>query len=86
MIDHCTFFFTVQFSAVFFCFQVTKVYVDTVGIPEHYLDKLCRLFPGIDITVAKKADDLFPIVSAASIIAKVHFLGAAFAAPSDSQI
>ncbi|KAJ1740915.1 hypothetical protein LPJ78_003749 [Coemansia sp. RSA 989] len=51
--------------------RVTKVFIDTVGPPQSYQKKLQELFPGIDIVVAKKADSLYPIVSAASICAKV---------------
>lgn len=50
---------------------LTEVYVDTVGDAEKYRIKLSELFPAVKFVVAKKADSLYPVVSGASIVAKV---------------
>ncbi|KAJ9159755.1 hypothetical protein P3X46_025234 [Hevea brasiliensis] len=50
---------------------LTEVYVDTVGDSEKYRVKLSERFPSIKFVVAKKADSLYPVVSGASIVAKV---------------
>lgn len=50
---------------------LTEVYVDTVGDPEKYRIRLTEKFPDIKFVVAKKADSLYPVVSGASIVAKV---------------
>ncbi|KAF7548558.1 hypothetical protein G7046_g8637 [Stylonectria norvegica] len=51
--------------------NLQEIYVDTIGHPGAYQAKLQRVFPTAKITVAKKADSLYPCVSAASVCAKV---------------
>ncbi|KAI4352903.1 hypothetical protein L6164_007110 [Bauhinia variegata] len=50
---------------------LTEVFLDTVGDAEKYETKLSKHFPSIKFVVAKKADSLYPVVSGASIVAKV---------------
>ena len=55
--------------------NVTHCYLDTVGPPAKYAEHLSSIFasiqPGIQFTVEPKADSTYPVVSAASICAKV---------------
>ncbi|XP_066065082.1 ribonuclease H2 subunit A, partial [Chamaea fasciata] len=48
-----------------------QVFADTVGPADKHEARLRRRFPGLGVTVRPKADALFPVVSAASICAKV---------------
>jgi ribonuclease HII len=51
--------------------NIKEIFIDTIGQPAAYQKKLERVFPTANITVAKKADSLYPCVSAASVCAKV---------------
>lgn len=53
--------------------NLKTVYIDTVGDPGKYQSKiLSRLIKPVEVVVSKKADSLYPVVSAASIVAKVN--------------
>ena len=49
-----------------------QAFIDTLGDPGRHKARLSERFPGIKFVVEKKADSKFPIVSAASIVAKVR--------------
>lgn len=51
--------------------NVKEIFIDTIGQPSTYQKKLEKIFPAASIVVAKKADSLYPCVSAASVCAKV---------------
>lgn len=51
--------------------SIKHVFIDTVGPPVSYQRKLEMKFPDLKFTVCKKADSIYPIVSVASVIAKV---------------
>ncbi|EPS57935.1 ribonuclease [Genlisea aurea] len=51
---------------------LTEVYLDTVGDADKYRAKLSGMFPNVKFVVSKKADSLYPVVSGASIVAKVN--------------
>lgn len=51
--------------------NIQEIFVDTIGQPGVYQKKLAAVFPTCKIVVEKKADSLFPAVSAASVVAKV---------------
>ncbi|KAG1672118.1 hypothetical protein FOA52_001705 [Chlamydomonas sp. UWO 241] len=50
--------------------NLTEVYVDTVGDADRYADRLSQRFNTLKFKVCPKADSIYPIVSAASIVAK----------------
>ena len=53
-------------------FKVKRVFVDTVGDPKKYKTIIQNaICCDTEVTVESKADDTFPVVSAASIVAKV---------------
>lgn len=53
--------------------NITEIYVDTVGRPDAYAAKFRDAFPGLSkIVVEAKADGTYPIVGAASIVAKTE--------------
>ncbi|KAH7370705.1 putative ribonuclease H2 subunit A [Rhexocercosporidium sp. MPI-PUGE-AT-0058] len=51
--------------------NVKEIFIDTIGHPATYQKRLERVFPTAKVVVAKKADSLYPCVSAASVCAKV---------------
>ncbi|KAL5634801.1 hypothetical protein ACGC1H_002737 [Rhizoctonia solani] len=51
--------------------DIAEIYVDALGPSVPYQEYLSKLFPAAKVTVCPKADAIYPIVSAASIAAKV---------------
>lgn len=58
-------------SALDHHYNLQHIYVDTLGPPKTHQIKLEQAFPSIKFTVCSKADSIYPIVGAASVVAKV---------------
>eukprot|EP00178_Gracilaria_changii_P027927 TRINITY_DN931_c0_g1_i7.p1 TRINITY_DN931_c0_g1~~TRINITY_DN931_c0_g1_i7.p1 ORF type:complete len:260 (-),score=25.81 TRINITY_DN931_c0_g1_i7:3233-4012(-) len=70
LISHDTALSLVQ-SAIDEGINISEIFVDTVGNAEQYAAKFRERFPTVHrVVVAKKADSTYPIVGAASIMAK----------------
>ncbi|KAG0151311.1 hypothetical protein CROQUDRAFT_71785 [Cronartium quercuum f. sp. fusiforme G11] len=52
-------------------YNLKHIFVDTLGPSKTHQKNLENSFPGISFTVCSKADSIYPIVSIASVIAKV---------------
>ncbi|SJK86694.1 Ribonuclease HII [Babesia microti strain RI] len=52
-------------------YKLKSVYIDAVGPTEAYKMKVKANFPNLKVIIAERADSTYPLVSAASIIAKV---------------
>lgn len=67
--------------------NVRELYVDTVGDADRYTERLTQAFPGVKCVAAAKADSLYPVVSAASIVAKAcPLVGPSFSTASLTQV
>ncbi|KAI7838350.1 hypothetical protein COHA_007918 [Chlorella ohadii] len=51
--------------------NLAEAYIDALGDTTKHKERLSQRFPGVQFTVEAKADATYPIVSAASIVAKV---------------
>ncbi len=70
-LEYKTIIYIIERASIVLKHQLKKIIVDTVGPPQKLKKKLSKTFPHVEIIVETRSDRKYPIVSAASIIAKV---------------